>query len=106
MSYFYDSCGKCGAPYSLPSVWHGIIPPTPQPSCNCWNLPTPIIKGPNTNATELLYSSDNDSPIRNNTLNKIALKTICLNLEAIIKMPDKEIKENIKELIKNINFML
>jgi hypothetical protein len=32
-------CGKCGAPYSLPDVWHGINPPTPTPSCVCWNLP-------------------------------------------------------------------
>ena len=30
-------CGKCGAPYYVPSVWHGIVPPTPTPTCNCWN---------------------------------------------------------------------
>ena len=31
-------CGKCGAPYYLPTVWHSILPPSPQPSCNCWNV--------------------------------------------------------------------
>lgn len=32
-------CGKCGAPYYLPSIWHGVIPPAPTPTCACWNLP-------------------------------------------------------------------
>jgi len=31
-------CQKCGAPFYVPSVWHGIIPPQPIPSCNCWNV--------------------------------------------------------------------
>ena len=30
-------CGKCGAPYYVPTVWHSILPPTPTPSCCCWN---------------------------------------------------------------------
>jgi hypothetical protein len=33
-------CGKCGAPYTLPDVWHGTCDPTPTPSCGCWNRPT------------------------------------------------------------------
>jgi len=33
-------CGKCGAPYTTPQVWHGIIAPTPTPSCVCWNTPS------------------------------------------------------------------
>jgi hypothetical protein len=31
-------CQKCGAPFYVPSVWHGIIPPQPIPTCNCWNV--------------------------------------------------------------------
>lgn len=31
-------CGYCGAPYNYPTMWHGILPPTPQPSCNCLNI--------------------------------------------------------------------
>lgn len=35
------ACGKCGAPYTYPSgPWMSIIPPTPVPSCNCWNVQT------------------------------------------------------------------
>jgi hypothetical protein len=30
-------CPKCGASYYVPSMWNGIIPPTPTPSCGCWN---------------------------------------------------------------------
>jgi hypothetical protein len=30
------SCPKCGAPIWIPLMWHGIIPPTPQFSCNCF----------------------------------------------------------------------
>lgn len=37
MNNYAGSCGKCGAPYSLPNVWHGITPPPPQPTCKCWN---------------------------------------------------------------------
>lgn len=32
-------CIKCGAPYFMPTVWHGTCPPSPQPTCCCWNLP-------------------------------------------------------------------
>lgn len=28
-------CSLCGAPMHVPSVWYGIYPPNPQPSCNC-----------------------------------------------------------------------
>jgi hypothetical protein len=35
-------CGKCGAPYYLPGVWHGIVPPTPMPTCACWNVPQTV----------------------------------------------------------------
>lgn len=28
-------CPKCGAPIYAPSMWHGIIPPPSQYSCNC-----------------------------------------------------------------------
>jgi hypothetical protein len=35
-------CGKCGAPYFVSSVWHGIMAPTPQPTCQCWNLPVTV----------------------------------------------------------------
>lgn len=31
-------CSKCGAPYSVPSVWHGILPPSIRPTCSCWNV--------------------------------------------------------------------
>ena len=37
---FSGHCAKCGAPYYLPTVWHGIIPPQPTPTCNCWNTGT------------------------------------------------------------------
>jgi hypothetical protein len=37
--YVAGHCGKCGAPYYAPSVWHGVLPPAPQPTCACWNLP-------------------------------------------------------------------
>ena len=30
-------CGKCGAPYTVPTIWHGITPPPMTPSCRCWN---------------------------------------------------------------------
>ena len=30
-------CGKCGAPFYVPTIWHGITPPPPQPTCGCWN---------------------------------------------------------------------
>lgn len=33
------NCGKCGAPYYVPSVWMAVIPPPPTPTCACWNLP-------------------------------------------------------------------
>lgn len=29
------SCPQCGAPIYVPSIWSGVIPPTPQYSCNC-----------------------------------------------------------------------
>ncbi len=32
-------CGKCGAPYTTPTIWHGITPPPMAPSCMCWNTP-------------------------------------------------------------------
>ena len=35
-------CGKCGAPYYSPDVWHGTGPVPMQPSCGCWNLPQTI----------------------------------------------------------------
>lgn len=31
------SCGRCGAPYYVPSVWMGVLPPPPMPSCACWS---------------------------------------------------------------------
>lgn len=37
MNQIVGNCSKCGAPYSMPSVWHGITPPPAQPTCNCWN---------------------------------------------------------------------
>ncbi len=36
------NCGKCGAPYSQPTIWHGIGTPPITPSCNCWNMPQVI----------------------------------------------------------------
>ena len=35
-------CGKCGAPFYVPTIWHGVIPPPPQPTCGCWNQGTTI----------------------------------------------------------------
>jgi len=32
-------CGKCGAPYTVPSIWHGVTAPPKTPSCSCWNTP-------------------------------------------------------------------
>lgn len=31
-------CGKCGAPYTYPEVWFGVVPPQPQPTCACRNM--------------------------------------------------------------------
>lgn len=39
MSVIAGSCSKCGAPFWLPSMWHGTTPPMPSPSCQCWNMP-------------------------------------------------------------------
>jgi len=39
MNTIAGHCGKCGAPYYVPTVWHGVTPPTPTPTCACWNLP-------------------------------------------------------------------
>jgi hypothetical protein len=30
-------CSKCGAPYTVPTIWHGTTPPPMTPSCHCWN---------------------------------------------------------------------
>jgi len=39
MNSIAGHCGKCGAPYFCPVMWHGIVPPTPTPMCACWNVP-------------------------------------------------------------------
>jgi hypothetical protein len=31
------NCTNCGAPYYVAFTWHGILPPPPIHSCNCWN---------------------------------------------------------------------
>ena len=36
------ACAKCGAPYYLPDTWMGVVPPTPQPTCACWNMPSTV----------------------------------------------------------------
>lgn len=46
-------CSKCGAPYQMPTgPWMCIFPPTPIPTCVCWNLPT--IKTTTTKGTGLV----------------------------------------------------
>ena len=36
-------CGKCGAPYMQETgPWHGIVPPPITPTCQCWNVATPV----------------------------------------------------------------
>jgi len=31
-------CGKCGAPwFQYSGPWWGVVQPSPEPSCNCWN---------------------------------------------------------------------
>ena len=42
MEQIAGHCGKCGAPYTAPGIWHGIIPPPMTPSCACWNIPQTI----------------------------------------------------------------
>ena len=52
-------CGKCGAPFSYPSgPWHGILPPPPIASCNCWNNKTITITG---TSTECIYTSKGEN---------------------------------------------
>ncbi len=41
-------CSKCGAPYFTPTIWRGILPPTPQPTCQCWNVGEVTITGTTT----------------------------------------------------------
>lgn len=53
-------CGKCGAPYYMPWIWHGIIPPTPQPTCNCWNNDVVITNGTTGDITIGKTNIDND----------------------------------------------
>lgn len=45
-------CGKCGAPYYVPTVWHGITPPPATPSCMCWN------QGKTYTTTDLVVETD------------------------------------------------
>lgn len=33
-------CGKCGAPYWIPTIWYGTGKPPIEPTCNCWNTYT------------------------------------------------------------------
>ena len=38
MDTVVGTCGRCGGPVTIPSVWGGIIPPTP--TCgNCGAIP-------------------------------------------------------------------
>ncbi len=42
-------CGKCGAPYFMDGYNMSILPPTPRPTCVCWNTPkTSTSTGTNT----------------------------------------------------------
>lgn len=36
MEQIAGHCGKCGAPYFMQTFFHGIVPPTPRPTCACW----------------------------------------------------------------------
>lgn len=39
MKQIAGHCAKCGAPYYVESPFWSVIPPTPEPLCNCWNVP-------------------------------------------------------------------
>lgn len=39
MQQIGGSCSKCGAPFYVESPWWGTVPPSPTPTCACWNLP-------------------------------------------------------------------
>lgn len=55
------SCGKCGAPYYVPSVWNSILPPSPQPTCNCWNTGKTYTT---TDSTGIVFDSDYQQSLR------------------------------------------
>lgn len=63
MNIIAGHCGKCGAPYTSPLVWHGITPPPMTPTCACWNI------GQTISSTRLIISipgDDDGKPIDTN----------------------------------------
>ena len=85
-------CGKCGAPYFLPTVWHGITPPSPSPSCSCWSSPTVVL----TNNTVFQVDHVVDS-----TLNKEAIEDQ-IHVDNIREFINKTISERTEEFIQRV----
>lgn len=53
-------CGKCGAPYTQESPWWGIMAPTVNPSCACWNTPK-MVTVTDFTYTDPIYNRENNS---------------------------------------------